>query len=129
MSIDVEYAIKKDIRNNPIVREIDLEQKREFRQTLVFAGLIVAMLLFSAWQHYKVIHGGYLIEQLRSRQAEEASVNRKLKLEMETLRRPQALEERALRTLHMQVPSEKNTLVIERVRSATPAKAIVAEAR
>ena len=54
MSIDVEYAIKKDIRNNPVVREIDFEQKREFRRTLILAGLIVAMLLFSAWQHLKV---------------------------------------------------------------------------
>ena len=32
MSIDLEYAIKKDIRNNPVVREIDLQQKREFRR-------------------------------------------------------------------------------------------------
>ena len=30
MSIDVEYAIKKDIRNNPVVREVDTRQKREF---------------------------------------------------------------------------------------------------
>jgi cell division protein FtsL len=129
MSLDLEYAIKKDIRNNPVVREIDVQQKREFRHTLVLAGLIVAMLLFSAWQHFKVIHSGYLLEELRSRQAAEESLNRKLRLEIETLRRPQELEERAARLLQMELPSEKNTLVIERVRTATPGKAIVAKAR
>ena len=53
MSIDVEYAIKKDIRNNPVIREIDLEQKREFLRTAGLAALVVAMLLFSAWQQFE----------------------------------------------------------------------------
>ena len=38
MSIDLEYAIKQDIRNNPVVREVDREQKREFLRTLLWAG-------------------------------------------------------------------------------------------
>ena len=129
MSIDLEYAIKKDIRNNPVVREIDVEQKRQFRQTLLLAGLIVAMLLFSAWQHFRIISGGYRLEDLRAQQTAEESLNRKLRLELETLRRPQELEERAARVLRMQLPTEKNTLVIERVRPAIPDKAIVAHAR
>jgi len=129
MNLELEYAIKKDIRNNPVVREIDLEQKREFRRMLVMAGLIVAMLLFSAWQHYEVVRGGYEMEKVRTKLAEEESLNRKLRLELETQRRPQELEERAERLLQMQLPSERNTLVIERVRSATPGKTIVANAR
>jgi cell division protein FtsL len=129
MNLELEYAIKKDIRNNPVVREIDVQQKREFRRMLVMAGLIVAMLLFSAWQHYEVVRGGYEMEKVRTKVAEEESLNRKLRLELETQRRPQELEERAERLLHMQLPSERNTLVIERVRSATPGKTIVAQAR
>ena len=129
MSIDLEYAIKKDIRNNPVVREIDFEQKRQFRRTLLLAGLIVAMLLFSAWQHLRIITSGYRLEEMRAQQAVEESLNRKLRLELETLRRPQELEDRAGRLLQMQLPSEKNTLVIERVRPAIPDKAIVAHAR
>jgi len=129
MNLELEYAIKKDIRNNPVVREIDVQQKREFRRMLVMAGLIVAMLLFSAWQHYEVVRGGYEMEKVRTRLAEEESLNRKLRLELETQRRPQELEERAERLLQMQLPSERNTLVIERVRSATPGKTIVAQAR
>ena len=52
MSIDVEYAIKKDVRNNPIVREVDLAQRQEFRRNVWLGVLVVATLLFSAWQHY-----------------------------------------------------------------------------
>ena len=129
MNLELEYAIKKDIRNNPVVREIDVQQKREFRRMLVMAGLIVAMLLFSAWQHFEVVRGGYEMEKVRMRLAEEESLNRKLRLELETQRRPQDLEERAERLLQMQLPSEHNTLVIERVRSAAPGKTIVAKAR
>ena len=129
MNLELEYAIKKDIRNNPVVREIDVQQKREFRRMLVMAGLIVAMLLFSAWQHYEVVRGGYEMEKVRTKLAEEESLNRKLRLELETQRRPQELEERAERLLQMQLPSERNTLVIERVRSATPGKTIVAHVR
>src|SRR5262245_53196900 len=96
---------------------------------LVMAGLIVAMLLFSAWQHFEVVRGGYEMEKVRTRLAEEESLNRKLRLELETQRRPQDLEERAERPLQMQLPSEHNTLVIERVRGAAPGKTIVAKAR
>jgi len=129
MNLELEYAIKKDIRNNPLVREVDVQQKREFRRMLVMAGLIVTMLLFSAWQHYEVVRGGYEMEKVRTKLAEEESLNRKLRLERETQRRPQELEERAERLLQMQLPSERNTLVIERVRSAKPGKTIVAQAR
>jgi cell division protein FtsL len=129
MNIDLEYAIKKDIRNNPVVREIDLQQKREFLRTLVLACLIVSMLLFSAWQHSEVVLSGYRLEELRARVAEEESRNRKLKLELEVWKRPQAIEERAISTLHMVRPTEKDTIVIERVQSATPSKSVVAQAR
>jgi cell division protein FtsL len=129
MNIDLEYAIKKDIRNNPVVREIDLQQKREFLRTLVLACLIVSMLLFSAWQHSEIVLSGYRLEELRARVAEEESRNRKLRLEVEVWKRPQSIEERATSTLHMVRPTEKDTIVIERVHSATPSKSIVATAR
>ena len=96
---------------------------------LVLACLIVSMLLFSAWQHSEVVLSGYRLEELRARQVEEEARNRQLKLEVEVWRRPQAVEERAMTTLHMVRPTEKDTVVIERVRSATPSKSVVAKAR
>jgi cell division protein FtsL len=129
MSIDVEYAIKKDIRNNPVVRAIDRQQKRDFVRTTCLAVLIVAMGLFAAWQHFKILQNGYEVQKLQQTRAAEESVNRQLRLEVETLRAPQRIERIALRDLHMVSPAAKDTLVIERATPAAPDQAIVATAR
>jgi len=129
MSIDVEYAIKKDIRNNPIVREVDRQQKREFTRTVWLAALLVAMLLFSAWQHFELLDNGYKVGQLERQRAFEAEMNRQLRLEVETLRAPQAIEAQATRDLHMVAPGPKDTIIIERAPGTAPTKAIVAAVR
>ena len=129
MSIDVEYAIKKDIRNNPVVREVDAQQKREFRSTSCLIGVIVAMGLFSAWQHFEIVQNGYEAQKLQQTRAIEESLNRRLRLEVETLRAPQRIERIALHDLHMLSPLPKDTLVIERATPAAPNQAIVAAVR
>jgi cell division protein FtsL len=126
MSIDIEYAIKKDIRNNPVVREVDVEQKREFRRTVGLAALIVALLLFSAVQHLQIVNAGYRIQTLEQQRAAEESTNRQLRLEVETLRTPQRIERIAIDQLHMVAPSAKDTLIIERAKPVSPDKAVVA---
>jgi hypothetical protein len=129
MSIDVEYAIKKDIRNNPVVREIDAAQRREFLRTLTNVALIVGMLLFAAFQHFNITNNGYVVSQLERQRAAEAAFNRQLRLELEMWRAPQLIETRALDELHMVWPTSKDTLIIERAPSAVPAKTIVAAVR
>ena len=129
MNIDLEYAIKKDIQNNPVVREIDLQQKREFSRMVWSAAVIVGMLLFSAWQHFEIVNNGYQVEKLRLEKAAEESLNRKLRLELETLRRPQQIESYAMKTLRMSPPSSADTIVIERTTASTPARSIVAAHR
>ncbi len=129
MSIDVEYAIKKDIRNNPVVREIDAQQKRDFLRTIGVALMIVATGLFAAWQHYNVVQKRYEIQRIEQTRAAEEALNRKLRLEVETLRSPQRIERMALRDLHMVAPASKDTLVIERARGDAPERAMMAHAR
>src|SRR6478609_8394974 len=97
MSIDVEYAIKTDIRNNPVVREADSQHDRDLRRTLLLATVTVAMLLFSVWQRSRVDLAGYRIEPLRAELAHEQELNRQLRLNLDTLRAPQVLEARATR--------------------------------
>jgi len=126
MSVDIEYAIKKDIRNNPVVREVDADQKREFRRTVGLAALIVALLLFSAVQHLRIVKAGYTIQTLEQQRAVEESANRHLRLEVETLRTPQRIERIAIDELHMVAPSAKDTLIIERAKPVSPDKAVVA---
>ena len=129
MSIDLEFAIKKDIRNNPIVREVDLQQKHEFRQTLAVVALVVSMILFWAWPHLQVVRISSHIAELRMTLEQAESRNRHLRLEFEMLTAPQLVEQRAKRTLNLVTPTERDTLILERVEPAAPANGIVATAR
>lgn len=129
MSIDVEYAIKKDVRNNPVVRGVDVQQRREFMRNLVVGAAIVGMLLFSVWQHFLLIDHSYSVQDLLAKRASEEAINRKLRLELETLRAPAILETRAMKELGMVYPTPAETLVIERVSSATAPRSVVASAR
>jgi cell division protein FtsL len=129
MSIDLEYAVRKDIRNNPVVREVDLQQKREFNRLVWLVTLVVAMLLFSAWQHFELVNNGYKIERLRLELAAEESFNRKVRLDLETYRRPQNVESFAVKQLRMVAPTSADTLVIERTTASAPARSVIASNR
>ena len=129
MSVDIEYAIKKDIRNNPVVREIDQQQRAEFRRTMGIAGLIVLMLLFSTWQRLRVVKGGYEVSQLNSARAEALKENRLLRLAFEQASAPSVIEERARRELHMVLPSAADVYFVNRVRATKPSKSAVVDAR
>jgi hypothetical protein len=70
-----EYAIKKDVRNNPIVREVDEARQRELWKSVSVAAFLVGVLLFSAWQHFELLRHGYQIEEMQ-RDAEIAQAHR-----------------------------------------------------
>lgn len=129
MSIDVEYAIKKDLRNNPIVRGVDEKQRRALVRTLGVGVLVVGMLLFSAWQRYQMIDHGYRVEKLTKDIAEQEALNRRLRLELDTLRSPEMIEGRAMRELQMVYPTPAETVLVERIPATTAPKAVVAHAR
>lgn len=125
--LDFEYGIKKDIRNNPIVREIDQERQRQLWRTAAIGAVLVIVLLFSAWQAWELVTHGYQIQALERARAEEEERNRHLRLEVETLRAPRRIEELAIRDLKLVAPDHDTAIVIERVApSAPPGKSIVA---
>jgi cell division protein FtsL len=122
-----EYAIKKDVRNNPIVREVDRARQRELWESVGVAGLLVLVLLFSAWQHFELLQHGYRIEQMQLERKAEEEARRQLRLEFETLRAPERIESLATRRLQLVEPSSDDAVVIERVLPAEPpAKSVVA---
>jgi cell division protein FtsL len=122
-----EYAIKKDVRTTPSVREVDEARQRELWKAVSVAGFLVAALLFSAWQHFELLRHGYQIEEMQRQKAAEEETGRRLRLEIETLRSPKRIEKLALGTLHLVAPSYDEAIVIERVHPAEPpAKSIVA---
>jgi cell division protein FtsL len=122
-----EYAIKKDVRNNPIVREVDRARQRELWESLGVAGMVVMVLLFSAWQHFELLQHGYKLEEMQQQRAAEEDAGRKLRLEFETLRASERIESLATGRLHLIEPSPDDAVVIERVLPAEPpAKSVVA---
>ncbi len=121
-----EYAIRKDVRNNPIVREIDLQRQRELYQSFLIGAALVLVLLFSAWQHFELLRHGYRLEQMQRERAAELEINRHLRLELETLQSPQRIEKLATGRLKMVAPSAGEAIVLERVTQTTPAKSLVA---
>ena len=122
-----EYAIKKDVRNNPIVREVDRERHREMWSSVAIGVFLVGVLLFSAWQHFELLRHGYRLEQMQRDRAAENDINRHLRLEMETLRAPQRIEKLATERLGMVAPGDGEAVVLERVTPPTPpARSVVA---
>ena len=122
-----EYAIKKDVRNNPIVREIDRDRQREMWRSASIGVVLVSVLLFSAWQHFELLRHGYRLEQMQEERAAEDDINRHLRLEIDTLRAPARIERLATERLHMVSPGPADASVIERVvPSPVPPRAVVA---
>ena len=127
MAEPFEYAIKKDVRNNPIVREMDETRQRELWTSVGIAGFVVLAFLFSAWQHFELLQHGYQIEEMQRQRAAEEEIGHQLRLEIETLRSPKRIEALATKQLHLVAPSVGEAIVIERVRPADPpAKSVVA---
>ena len=122
-----EYEIRKDFRNNQIVREVDERRLRDLWQSLGIGVVLVLALLFSAWQHFELLRHGYRLEQMQRERAAESDINRHLRLETETLRSPQRIEKLATERLGMVAPTDTEAVVLERVTPpAPPAKSVVA---
>ena len=127
MSGEFEYAIKKDVRNNPIVREVDRERHVEMWRSVGVGVFLVAVLLFSAWQHFELLRHGYRIEEMQKERSAEEEINRHLRLEIDTLRSPARIERLATQRLGMVAPKAEDATVIERVMSTPPPpKSVVA---
>ena len=123
---DFERAIKKDIRNNPIVREVDLARQRELWRSVGVGVFLVVVLLFSAWQHFELLRHGYQIERMQRERAQQLEVNRHLRLEIETLRSPKRIERIATEQLNLVEPTHEDAVVVERLVPAEPNSELMA---
>ncbi len=125
--MEFEYAIRRDVRNNPIVREVDHARHRELWRSMGVGVLLVTVLLFSAFQHFELLRQGYQLEQLQQRRAAQQEINRHLRLEVESLRSPRRIERLATERLQLMVPTHEAAVIIERVTTlAGPADSVLA---
>lgn len=122
-----EYAIKKDVRNNPIIREVDQTRQRELWKSVGIAGFLVLVLLFSAWQHFELLRHGYQVGELERERRREEEAAHHLRLEVETLRSPKRIETLAIEQLHLVAPSRDEAIILERaVPADRPDPSVVA---
>jgi hypothetical protein len=128
MSIDLEYAIKADIRNNTVVREIDVRQRREMWRTVFLVVLTVGTFLLVAWQRTTIQTLGMQIESLKLEQVREREAYRQLRLNLATLQAPRLIESRA-RAMGMRPATLEETLVMERPDPAAQADGVLALAQ
>ena len=121
-----EYAVKKDVKNNPIVREVDRERHRDMLRSIVLGGFLVMVVLFWAWQHFELLRHGYRFEQMQQELVAEQETNRHLRLETETLASPARIEREA-RRIGLGAATPADTVIVERVLQSTPLpKSVVA---
>ena len=122
-----EWAIKKDVRNNPIVREVDRERHREMWRSASIGAFLVIVLLFTVWQQFELLQYGYRMEQMQQQHADEEEIQRHLRLEIEALRSPARIEQVATAELRMVAPRPADSTVIERViQPSPPPRSVVA---
>jgi hypothetical protein len=128
MAEPFEYAIKKDVRNNPIVREVDEARQRDLWRSVGLGSFLVAVLLFLVWQRVELVRNGYAVGELEQRKAAELEIMRQRRLEIEVLRAPARVEKIATEELHLVEPRPEDAVVIERVRPADlPDASVVAQ--
>ena len=86
--MDFEHAIKMDVRNNPIVRELDQARQRELWRSMLIGGALVAVILFSLWQRFSVMRVGTRIEGVQRELSLALEEQRRLTVEVERLSAP-----------------------------------------
>ena len=126
---DFSDLVSPQIRNAPIVHELDKVRQRELRGSLILAVPLVAVLLFSVWHHFELLQYGYRIEQLRQVYSRQQELNRHLRLEIEALRSPARIERIAVEQLRMVMPKDDEQLVFQRGSDAPPADPMVVAMR
>jgi cell division protein FtsL len=123
----LDYAISKDVRNNQIVREIDHTRQRDLWRWAWIGSVILALVVYSSWQHFELLRHGYRVEQMERARKQEVEINRHLRLRIQTLKAPQRIAAIATSQLRMVEPTSADAVVLERaVPVEPPSKSIVA---
>jgi hypothetical protein len=111
--MDFEHAIKMDVRNNPIVRELDQARQRELWRWMLVGGALVCVILFSLWQRFSVMRVATQIESTERELSQARELQRRLRLDVERLSAPGRIEQLALRA-HMVHADRTTTRIVVR---------------
>jgi cell division protein FtsL len=121
-----EFAVRRDVRNTTIVREVDRERQFRLARAALVGVFFVALFTLNVHQHDKVRQLGAKRESVLAEQKQEARIRGHLQLEVDAHSAPAVLAERA-GALHLVAPGPESSVIVERVTSSPPpARSIVA---
>jgi cell division protein FtsL len=100
----------KHIDNSRLVREVDVERRRECFSLLGLGVLVFLFVLLFAWQHFQCVRYGYQTEQCKAQRTTLEEQNHQLRLEQAALADPQRIDTLARTRLGMVSPSPQQVI-------------------
>jgi cell division protein FtsL len=120
----MEFQTVKRIDNTRLVRHVEPMKMRNLYRTVALGGIVAMCFMLYVYQHFRCIDLSFQLEDVKGKQAEAASLNSSLKLEIAGLRNPMRIDVIARRQLGLTEP------LPEQVREYdTPSGVEVAAAR
>ena len=111
----------KHIDNSRLVREVDVERRRECFSLLGLGVLVFLFVLLFAWQHFQCVRYGYQVEQLKAEYAILEEQNHQFRLEQAALADPKRIDTLARAQLGMVSPAPQQVIRVGGVEPAANA--------
>ena len=89
----VEFRTVKRIDNSRVVRRVEPVKLRNFYKTAALGGAIALCCMLYIFQHFRCIDLSFQLEDLKQKQAQAATLNSELKLNIATLSRPSRIDQ------------------------------------
>jgi cell division protein FtsL len=100
----LEFQTVKRIDNSRLVRHVEPVKMRSFYRAVALSAIVAVFFMLYVYQHFRCIDLSFQLEGLRTKQADAASLNSSLKLEIASLRNPLRIDVIARRQLGLTEP-------------------------
>src|SRR5712664_1541610 len=100
----LEFQTVKRIDNSRLVRHVEPVKMRNYFRMVALGGIVAGFFMLYIYQHFRCIDLSFQLEDVKGTQAEAASLNSSLKLEIAGLRNPMRIDVIARRQLGLTEP-------------------------
>ena len=118
-----EFHTVKRIDNTRLVRHVEPVKLRNLCRTAALGGIVAVFFMLYIYQHFRCIDLSFQLEDLKAQQAQSASLNSELKLEIASLRNPMRIDIIAHRQLGLTQPLPTQIQEFDRPSGAEVANA------
>jgi cell division protein FtsL len=100
----MQFQTVKRIDNSRLVRHVAPVKLRNYYRTVALGCIVSVFFVLYIYQHFRCIDLSFQLEQWKAKQAEAATLNSSLKLEIASLRNPMRIDVIARRQLGLTEP-------------------------